>query len=159
MVLRVVLKCYLAFLRARRLFCPSSRKMYALDTLHSSVSYNAVAREFYLYAIYIYKQSLMWGLISLTVRSWPELKPRVGHLTNWATHVPVFYVVFKKMKLYRTTWVVQSIKHLLVSAQVMISRWVQALHWTLCWQHRACLGFSLSLSLWSSPTHSLSQNK
>ena len=28
---------------------------------------------------------LTWGSISWTVRSWPEPKPRVGRLTNWAT--------------------------------------------------------------------------
>ena len=27
----------------------------------------------------------MQGLISWTTRSWPEPKPRVGHLTHWAT--------------------------------------------------------------------------
>ena len=33
-------------------------------------------------------QSMMWGLNSRTVRSWPELKSRVGHLTNCANQVP-----------------------------------------------------------------------
>ena len=33
-------------------------------------------------------QSLMWGSISWTLRSWPELKSRVGRLTDWATPVP-----------------------------------------------------------------------
>ena len=33
-------------------------------------------------------QSLMWGSNSQTMRSQPEPKPRVGCLTNWATHVP-----------------------------------------------------------------------
>ena len=28
--------------------------------------------------------------ISQTMRSWPELKPRIGHLTNWAIQVPHF---------------------------------------------------------------------
>ena len=32
--------------------------------------------------------SQMWGLNSQTVRSCPELKPRVGCLTNWATQAP-----------------------------------------------------------------------
>ena len=34
-------------------------------------------------------QSQMWVLISWTVRSWPEQKPRVGHLTDWGTQVPL----------------------------------------------------------------------
>ena len=34
--------------------------------------------------------------------------------------------------------------------------WVYAPHPTLCWQHGACLGCSLSLSLYLSPAHSLS---
>ena len=34
-------------------------------------------------------QSLMQGCISQTMRSWPELKPRVGCLTNWATLAPL----------------------------------------------------------------------
>ena len=29
-------------------------------------------------------RSLMWALIPLTMRSWPELKSRVGHLTNYS---------------------------------------------------------------------------
>ena len=33
-------------------------------------------------------QSPTWGLIPRTIRSWPELKSRVGHLTNWATQAP-----------------------------------------------------------------------
>ena len=36
-------------------------------------------------------QSLMWGLISWTVRLWSEPKSRVRCLTNWATQVPVGY--------------------------------------------------------------------
>ena len=39
------------------------------------------------------KQALLawsptWGSNSQTVRSWPELKSRVGHSTNWATRRP-----------------------------------------------------------------------
>ena len=30
-------------------------------------------------------RSPTWGLNSWTVRSWPEPKPTVGHLTDWAT--------------------------------------------------------------------------
>ena len=37
-------------------------------------------------------QSPICGSNSRTVRSWPEPKPRVGHLTNWATQVPLEYV-------------------------------------------------------------------
>ena len=37
---------------------------------------------FFLMFIYLF------GLNSQTVRSWPELKPRIGHLTDWATQVP-----------------------------------------------------------------------
>ena len=33
-------------------------------------------------------QSPRWDLNPWTVTSWPELKPRVGCLTNWATQVP-----------------------------------------------------------------------
>ena len=33
-------------------------------------------------------QSLIWGLIPGTVRSWPKPKSRVSHLTDWATQVP-----------------------------------------------------------------------
>ena len=33
-------------------------------------------------------QSLMWGSIPWTVGSWPEPKPRVRCLTNWAIHPP-----------------------------------------------------------------------
>ena len=34
--------------------------------------------------------------------------------------------------------------------------WVRAPHRTLRWQREACLGFSVSLSLYPSPTHSVS---
>ena len=34
-------------------------------------------------------QSLTWGLNPQTVRSWPELKSRVGCLTEWAAQVPI----------------------------------------------------------------------
>ena len=30
-------------------------------------------------------QSLTWGSNSWTMRSWPDLRSRVGHLTDWAT--------------------------------------------------------------------------
>ena len=33
--------------------------------------------------------SPMQGMNSPTVKSWPELKPRAGRLTNWATQVPL----------------------------------------------------------------------
>ena len=33
-------------------------------------------------------RSLAWGSISGPMTSWPELKPRVGCLTDWATQVP-----------------------------------------------------------------------
>ena len=39
-------------------------------------------------------QSPVWGLIPWTVRSWPELKSRVGRLTDWATQVPLIWVTF-----------------------------------------------------------------
>ena len=35
-------------------------------------------------------QSPMRGLNSQTLRSWPELKPRVRCLTDWATQAPLF---------------------------------------------------------------------
>ena len=34
-------------------------------------------------------QSLMWGSSSLTRRSWPELKSRIGCLTDWAPGAPL----------------------------------------------------------------------
>ena len=34
-------------------------------------------------------QSPTWGSNPQTVRSWPAWKPRVEHLTNWATQVPL----------------------------------------------------------------------
>ena len=39
-------------------------------------------------------QSLMWGSNSWTERSWPELKSRVGHLTDRATQVPLEHLLF-----------------------------------------------------------------
>ena len=33
-------------------------------------------------------QSPMWGLNSGTMRSWPKLKSRLRHLTEWATQLP-----------------------------------------------------------------------
>ena len=48
----------------------------------------------------IFSQSLMRGSNSWAMRSWPELKLRVGCLTNWATQVPQWFVwllfLFKK---------------------------------------------------------------
>ena len=40
------------------------------------------------------------GLKLITVRSWPELKSRVLHLTNWATQAPSELDSFKTMSLY-----------------------------------------------------------
>ena len=37
--------------------------------------------------------SLMWGLNPRTVRSWPELRPRVRHSIDWATQAPQNYVI------------------------------------------------------------------
>ena len=34
-------------------------------------------------------QSLTWGSIPRTVRSWPKLKPRVRCLTDWVTQAPL----------------------------------------------------------------------
>ena len=34
--------------------------------------------------------SRTWGSVSWKVRSWPELRSRVGCLTHWATQVPLF---------------------------------------------------------------------
>ena len=39
-------------------------------------------------------QSSMQGSIPRSVRSWPELKARVRHLTNWATHLPHNWLFF-----------------------------------------------------------------
>ena len=33
-------------------------------------------------------QSPMWGLNSQTMRSWPQLNPRVGRFTSWASQEP-----------------------------------------------------------------------
>ena len=33
-------------------------------------------------------QNPTWGLISQTMTSWPELKSRIQHLTNWTSQVP-----------------------------------------------------------------------
>ena len=38
-------------------------------------------------------QSLMWGLNSWTMRSWPEPKSRVGRSTNWATQAPQSMII------------------------------------------------------------------
>ena len=40
------------------------------------------------------QRSPMRGSISSTVRSWPELKPSVGCLTNWATQWPQKMLLF-----------------------------------------------------------------
>ena len=42
-------------------------------------------------------QSPVWGLISQTMRSWPELISRARHLTNWATQA-FHCVIFKTQK-------------------------------------------------------------
>ena len=34
-----------------------------------------------------------WSSIPWAVRSWPELKPRVGCLTNWASQAPMLYLL------------------------------------------------------------------
>ena len=39
--------------------------------------------------------SLMQGSIPPTLRSWPEPKSRVWHLTDWATQAPLILVTFK----------------------------------------------------------------
>ena len=36
------------------------------------------------------------GSNSQTVRWWPELRSRVGRLTNWAPQAPHFFLIFKK---------------------------------------------------------------
>ena len=41
--------------------------------------------------------SLKWGSISQTVRSWLELKSRVGRLTDWPTHV--------SLNVFLTKWI------------------------------------------------------
>ena len=42
--------------------------------------------------------SLMWGSNSQNVRSWRESKPRVRHLTDWATQAPL-NSIFKFLKI------------------------------------------------------------
>ena len=47
-------------------------------------------------------------------------------------------------------WVAPSVKRPTLgfsSGHDLTASWVQAPHWAQCWQHGACLGFSLSLSL------------
>ena len=68
-----------------------------------------------------------------------------------------------KCIIYRGAWVALLVKHLTL-AWVMISQfvtwtWVQAPCRALWWQHRACSGFSVSLSFRPSPacSHSLSK--
>ena len=41
-------------------------------------------------------QSLMWGLNSQTTRSWPEVKSRVGCLTDWITRCPWHYIALNE---------------------------------------------------------------
>ena len=36
-------------------------------------------------------QSLLQGSIPWTLRSWPEPKSRIGHLTDWATQAPLLF--------------------------------------------------------------------
>ena len=44
-----------------------------------------------------------WGLDLMTLRSWPELKPRVGCTTNWVTQVPL-HVPFNVAGLGIPAW-------------------------------------------------------
>ena len=48
-------------------------------------------------------QSLMRGLNSQTVRSWPKLKSRVGCLTNWDTQAPLYVLIFLSL-LFSFPW-------------------------------------------------------
>lgn len=52
--LSIAPKCYLVFLSARRVWCASWKKIYALAKLHSSLSYSAVGCEFYVNDSIIY---------------------------------------------------------------------------------------------------------
>ena len=38
--------------------------------------------------------------IPWTVRSWPELKPRIGHFTDWATQEPLFLEIIDTNQLF-----------------------------------------------------------
>ena len=49
-------------------------------------------------------QSPTWGQNPRTVRSWPELKPRVGHSTDWATWAPQFNLLKICQKLSSREW-------------------------------------------------------
>ena len=40
----------------------------------------------------------------MTLRSWPELESRVGHLMDWATQVPLHRICVFKNKLHRKFW-------------------------------------------------------
>ena len=48
-------------------------------------------------------QSPTWGLNPWTMRSWPELKPRVGYLTDWATQAPLKLGYWNINSLSKTT--------------------------------------------------------
>ena len=53
-------------------------------------------------------------------------------------------------KVTKSPWVAHSVKHPILgfsSDHDLTALWVRAPHESLCWQCRACLGFSLSLSL------------
>ena len=49
-------------------------------------------------------QSPTWGSNSWTVRSWPEPKSRVGHLTDWATQAPLFSKFMHIVACIRTSF-------------------------------------------------------
>ena len=47
-----------------------------------------------------------WGSNSRTIRSWPEPKSEVGHLTNWATQAPANHLFLFRMCLFSSPAVI-----------------------------------------------------
>ena len=73
---------------------------------------------------------------------------------TWTTLVIPIHKCFEFSSWGAPWWLNWLSVQLLILAQVMLSQFVDwALHWALCWQCGACLGFSL-FSLCPSPTNS-----
>ena len=100
-------------------------------------------------------QSPMWSLNSWTVRSWPEPKWMLNQLSHPGApkmHFNnEFYSANLTFKKSWGTWVAQSVKHLLILAQVMIS-WLVRLSPTsgsvlIAWSLFGIFSLPLPLSL------------
>ena len=53
-------------------------------------------------------QTPVWGLNPQTMRSWPELKPRVGRSTDWATYVPHNWFLYIDVEFCKCTELISS---------------------------------------------------